>query len=265
MKWVIPAAWYGTRMLPITKTIPKEMLPIGNKPVIQYIVEWFVWAGITDIALITSQGKSSLEDYFDKNYELEQILLKKWKDLLLDEINKPKTMANYVFMKQKEQLWLPDAILQAKSRISDEYFFVCLWDQFGDPRIYKNMIETHKKTGWTVIWLQEMPDEELHKYWVAAVDDEKIISMVEKPQPWKAPSNLVSNGLYILPHSFFDIIETTEVDKNTWEIVMPDCLLKLQQQEPLYTHTIQYSFRDAWTPETWLQAVNETFSLWLRK
>lgn len=265
MKAVIPAAWYWTRMLPITKTIPKEMLPVWNKPVIQYIVEWLVHWWITDIAIITSQWKSALEDYFDKNYELEHILKKKWKEWLLDEINKPKNMANYVFMKQKEQLWLPHAIAEARSWIQDEFFFVSLGDQFGDPRIYKNMIDTHKKTWWVVIGLQEMPQEEIHKYWVAQVEDWIIVDMIEKPQPWEAPSKLVSNWLYILPHTFFDIVDSTDIDIRKWEIVMPECLLKLREFGPLHAHIIQHKFWDVGTTESRLQANNETFTLWLWK
>jgi len=263
MKAIIPAAWYWTRMLPVTKTIPKEMLPIGNKPVIHYIVEWLVAWWITDIAIITSQGKSVLEDYFDKNYELENILKNKGKTDFLERINEPKTMANYVFMKQKEQLWVPHALLETRSWIHEEFFFVNLADQFWDPLIYKEMIDIHKKTWWPVIWLQEMPEDTLHKYWVAKVENWVITDMIEKPAAGEAPSNLVCNGLYILPHTFFEAVDKTGVDTVKWESLMPDCMLAMDV--PLYPCVVKHNFWDMWTPEAWLKANNETFNLWLRK
>lgn len=264
MKAIIPAAGYWTRMLPVTKTIPKEMLPIWNKPVIQYIVEWLVSWWITDIAIITSQWKSVLEDYFDKNYELEDVLKRKWKQDFLERINQPKTMANYVFMKQREQLWVPHALCEARSWIHNEFFFVNLADQFWDPAIYKEMIALHKKTGAPVVALQEMPEDTLHKYWVAEVSDDGIIqSMVEKPEPWQAPSNLVCNWLYILPDTFFAAVDKTGVDAVKWESLMPDCMLNMWL--PLQAYVVKHKFWDMGTPEMRLKANNETFNLWLRK
>lgn len=170
MKAIIPAAGYGTRMLPITKTIPKEMLPVGNKPVIQYIVEGLVSAGIEEIAMITSQGKMPLEYYFDKNYELEEQLKMKNKKDLLDQINAPKTMANYVFMKQKEQLGLPHAIREARYWMDDDFFFVTVGDQFGESAIYREMVDLHKITKQPIVQLAQVPLEEVSKYGVVKIE-----------------------------------------------------------------------------------------------
>jgi UTP--glucose-1-phosphate uridylyltransferase len=133
-------------MLPITKTIPKEMLPVGNKPVIQYIVEGIVGTGIQDIVMITSQGKRALEDYFDKNYELEELLRKKGKTEFLELINKPKTMANIVFARQNEQLGRTHAVYQAKKWVSDDFFMLCMGDNFFEPAFYAEMMDLHIKT-----------------------------------------------------------------------------------------------------------------------
>lgn len=212
MKAVIPAAGYGTRMLPITKTIPKEMLPVGNKPVIQYIVEGLVSAGITEIAMITSQGKMPLEYYFDKNYELEEQLKVKGKHDLLEQINAPKTMANYVFLKQKEQLGLPHAIGQARYWIEDDFFFVTVGDQFGQGEIYREMVALHNKTKQPVIQLAPVPLEEVSKYGVVKIEQGEIVDMIEKPHPDQAPSNLISQGLYILPKQFFEALDRTPLN-----------------------------------------------------
>ena len=207
MKAIIPAAGYGTRMLPITKTIPKEMLPVGNKPVIQYIVEWLVSAGVTEIAMITSQGKMPLEYYFDKNYELEEQLKRKNKINLLDQINAPKTMANYVFMKQKEQLWLPHAIWEARYWMNDDFFFVTVGDQFGEQAIYREMVELHLQTKQVIIQLAEVPLEEVSKYGVVKIIDdegeEKIKKKKEEEDRWKNESGSQSHN-YSNPVELFN-------------------------------------------------------------
>jgi len=124
-------------MLPITKTVPKELLPVGSKPVIQYIVEWLVESNIKDIIIITSQWKEAIENYFDKNYELEEVLKNKWKTELLKEIEEIKYMANFCFVKQKKQLWFAHAILEAEPRIQDDYFLLTVWDTIFDGNTSK--------------------------------------------------------------------------------------------------------------------------------
>ena len=258
MKAIIPAAGYGTRMLPITKTIPKEMLPVGNKPVIQYIVEGLVSAGIEEIAMITSQGKMPLEYYFDKNYELEEQLKLKNKKDLLDQINAPKTMANYVFMKQKEQLWLPHAIWEARYWMDDEFFFVTVGDQFGESNIYREMVELHRTTGQPIIQLAEVPLEEVSKYGVVKIEGDEIVDMIEKPKPEDAPSNLISQGLYILPKDFFKAVEQTPMDETKGEIIMPDVLLNLRTMGyKLIPYISHHKMWDVGSTELWLQTNNE--------
>lgn len=258
MKAIIPAAGYWTRMLPITKTIPKEMLPVGNKPVIQYIVEGLVSAGIEEIAMITSQGKMPLEYYFDKNYELEEQLKMKKKKDLLDQINAPKTMANYVFMKQKEQLWLPHAIREARYWMDDDFFFVTVGDQFGESAIYQEMVDLHRTTGQPVIQLAEVPLEEVSKYGVVKIEWDEIVDMIEKPKPEHAPSNLISQGLYILPKDFFKAVEQTPMDEAKGEIIMPDVLLNLRTMwYKLIPYISHHKMWDVGSTELWLQTNNE--------
>lgn len=265
MKAIIPAAWYWTRMLPITKTIPKEMLPVWNKPVIQYIVEWLAYWWIEEIWIITSQGKSTLEDYFDKNYELEDILKKKWKERALQAINTPKYLANYVFFKQKEQLWFPHAVWETRNRITDNFFFVSVWDQFWNKEIYKGMIDLHKKTKQPIVSVQEVPEEVICNYWVVKIEGDAILDIIEKPKTLQeAPSNLVCNWMYILPKEFFTIVSETKIDSDKGEIVMPDCLLQLLWKYKLLPYVCWKEYRDVWTSEAWLRANNETKSLWYR-
>lgn len=258
MKAIIPAAGYGTRMLPITKTIPKEMLPVGNKPVIQYIVEWLVSAWVNEIAMITSQGKMPLEYYFDKNYELEEQLKMKKKQDLLDQINAPKNMANYVFMKQKEQLWLPHAIREARYWMDDDFFFVTVGDQFWEKAIYQEMVDLFKKTRQPIIQLAEVPIEEVNKYGVVKIVEGEIVDMIEKPKPEHAPSNLISQWLYILPKDFFKAVEDTPLDESKWEIIMPDVLLTLRKMwYKLMPYISTHIMWDVGSTELWLQTNNE--------
>lgn len=266
MKAIIPAAGYWTRMLPITKTIPKEMLPIWNKPVIQYIVEWFVSWWITEIWIITSQWKSSLEDYFDKNYELEEILKKKNKLDKLDDINTPKYLANYVFFKQKEQFGFPHALWETRNWITDDFFFVSVWDQFWNPAIYSDMIELHKKTKQPIVGIQKLPNEVICNYWVVEMDNKNTITnIIEKPKTIEeAPSNYVCNWIYVLPKEFFDIVSKTKADPEKGEIVMPECLLQLTDTFTLMTYDCWTEFWDTWTSEARLRANNETKALWYR-
>ncbi len=196
MKAVILAAWYWTRMLPITKTIPKELLPVWDKPVIQYMIESLVENNIKDIVMITSQWKTAIEDYFDKNHELEEKLKNKNKIDLLEKINKPKNLANICFIKQKELLWTGHAVLQAEKWIDDNYFILILWDSIFHPEIYKQALNLHQKTWEAVIVAKKIPKEEVYKYWVLDIKDGKIIDMIEKPSVENAPANLIIPWIY---------------------------------------------------------------------
>jgi len=263
MKAVIAAAWYWTRMLPITKSIPKELMPVWNKPVIQYIVEWLVQTGVKDIVIITSQWKQALEDYFDKNYELEEVLKKKGKLELLEEVNKPKNLANYSFVKQKQQLWFAHAVLETKPWVEKDYFILTVWDTIFHPGIYSDMIELHRKTWFPVVWLQEVPMDDVSKYWVVKIEEWKITDMVEKPKKEEAPSNLIMIWVYVLPRSIFDVIEQTPMDQKSWEILLPDALKILMSTVPILPYVTKHKIWDVWTPELWLKANNEIFQNWI--
>ena len=227
MKAIILAAGFGTRMLPLTKTIPKELLPVGKKPVIQYAVEALSNAGIKNILMVTSQGKKALEDYFDKNYELEDILRKKWKLEILDVINYPKTIADYVFIKQEKQLGTGHAVLQTKPWISDDYFVVAYGDAIYPPNMFEQMINHFKEYKSPILVAHEVPKEETYKYWVVELDGDNILNIVEKPAVEDAPSNLVSNGVFLLPKEIFELLENTKPDSKSGEIYLPDAIKQL--------------------------------------
>jgi len=227
MKAIILAAWFWTRMLPITKTIPKELLPVWNKPVIQYAVEGLAEAGIKNILMVTSQGKKALEDYFDKNYELEDLLAKKWKTEALNLINKPKELANYIFVKQKDQFGTGHAVLQAKPWIAWDYFIIVYGDAIYPPNIFVEMIKNFEKNRAPLLVVHEVPKEETYKYWVVKLDDHKVVDIIEKPKVEDAPSNLISNGVFLLPREIFSILKNTPADEKSGEIYLPDAIKKL--------------------------------------
>lgn len=222
MKAVIVAAWFGTRMLPVTKTVPKEMLPVWDKPIIQYTVEWLVDSGITDIIMITSQQKKVLEDYFDKNYELEDILQKKGKTDLLALINKPKNMATYTFVKQLEMLWTWHALMHVEHLISEDYFLVVFADTIYPPETFIEMKKKFEETWSPVIAVHEVPQEDVYKYWVVKLEGERVVDFVEKPKVEDAPSNLIWNGAAILPKQIFPYLKSIQTDTRSGELNLPD-------------------------------------------
>ncbi|EKD24936.1 MAG: hypothetical protein ACD_80C00145G0070 [uncultured bacterium (gcode 4)] len=233
MKAVIVAAGFGTRMLPITKTVPKEMLPVGDRPIIQYTIEWLVDAGITDIIMITSHQKKALEDYFDKNYELEDILQKKGKLELLALINKPKTMATYTFVKQLEMLGTGHALMQAQHLISDDYFMVIFADTIYPPEAFVEMMKAFERSSSPIVAIHEVPQKEVYKYGVVKLDGDKVIDFVEKPKVEDAPSNLIWNGAAILPKRIFSLLQNLEADHRSWELNLPDAIKVLLKETPV--------------------------------
>lgn len=254
MKAIVLAAWYWTRMLPITKTIPKELLPIGTKPVIHYIIEWLVKSGIKDILIVTSQHKKALEDYFDKNYELEETLIKKWKTQALEAINQPKLMANFTFVKQKEQLWTWHAIMQARPRIQDDFFMVVYGDEIHHPKIYQEMIDLHNQSGQAVMFWKQVSPEDISKYGILDIQDNQIVDIVEKPPVHAAPSEYALFSPFIWPRRVLDLLTKTKPDKNTWEIYPRDAVKDVMQTEWVMPYISNYPMRDAsGSPESWLQ------------
>ena len=254
MKAIIAAAWYGTRMLPITKSIPKEMLPVGTKPVIHYIVEALSNSWIKDILMITSAWKEALEDYFDKNYELEETLKRKWKMDKLEELDKIKNFANICFLRQKEQLWFAHAVLTGKEWIKEDYFFLTVGDTIFEEKIFKDMLEIHLKNHKPVIALKEIPWNEVEKYWVAEIKNNKIVSLVEKPSKEEAPSNLIMVWAYILPKKIFQIIENLPINEKTGEILLPEALTEIIKEDEIIPYICDWKVYDTWNQKAWLKA-----------
>ena len=215
-KAVLPAAGLGTRFLPVTKAVPKEMLPILDRPCIEYVVVEAIEAGITDIVLVTSRGKSAMEDYFDRSPALEATLEAAGKTALLAEVRRVARLATVVTVRQQEQRGLGHAVLAAASAVGDEPFAVLLGDDIIDaptPAIGQ-LARVHAETGSAVVALQEVPRSETKRYGICAGEMEapnrmRVRAMVEKPAPEDAPSNLSSVGRYILPAEIFDILRRT--------------------------------------------------------
>ncbi|MFJ7921352.1 UTP--glucose-1-phosphate uridylyltransferase GalU [Lysinibacillus fusiformis] len=245
-KAVIPAAGLGTRFLPATKAQPKEMLPIVDKPTIQYIVEEAVASGIEDIIIISGRNKRSIEDHFDTNYELEHTLEIKGKLDDLREIEAISTLANIHYIRQKEAKGLGDAIYCAHRFIGDEPFAVLLGDiilQAPIPAL-KQLIDTYDREKVSVIGVQQVPMESVHKYGVidpvAEVQNGKAIEVkgfIEKPSKEAAPSNYAIMGRYILTPSIFEKLEATEPDTGG-EIQLTDAIQSLNQEEQVVAQDV---------------------------
>lgn len=245
-KAVIPAAGFGTRFLPATKVVPKELLPIVDKPTIQYIMEEVVAAGIDQVILITGREKGSIEDHFDASSELENHLKKKGKEDLLQMVHDIAEMVTLVSVRQKEPLGLGHAILCAKRVIRNEPFAVLLGDDLIDAKTpcIKQMIDVYQELGkglkgsHALIAIQKVPKSETHLYGIIKgkkVGDRvyRVEEMVEKPEKGKAPSNLAIIGRYILPPEILDILERVPRDKRG-EIQLTDGLKKLNESIPIF-------------------------------
>jgi len=234
MKAVIPAAGLGTRFLPATKAMPKEMLPVVDKPAIQYVVEEAVSAGIDDILVIIGRNKNAISDHFDSVPELEVKLQQKGDHGRLERVMKSSDLADIHFVRQGEPKGLGHAVLRARTHVGDSSFAVLLGDDLIDERdaLLTDMIAAHERTGAAVIALMEVDPEHIHMYGVAAVDGHdadgtvKVTGLVEKPAAEDAPSNLAVIGRYVLPARVFDILERTPPGKGG-EIQLTDALQEL--------------------------------------
>lgn len=239
-KAVIPAAGFGTRFLPVTKSQPKEMLPIVDKPVIQYVVEEAVASGITDILMVIGKGKRSIEEHFDRNYELENELTNKQKDDELEIIQNITKLANIHFIWQKQLNGLGDAVSYARYHVGNEPFAVLLGDTIIDSEqpLLGQLMEVHQRYGGSVVALEEVDPGIVSRYGVIGgkqLEDNlyDIIELVEKPGVEEAPSNLVFAGRYIFEPGIFDCIDQTPPCINN-EIQLTDAMKQLQQKEKLY-------------------------------
>ncbi len=244
-KAVIPVAGNGTRFLPFTKTIPKEMLPIINKPTIDYIVDEAIASGIEEIIFITSSTKTALADFYDRNHELERSLQAKGKFAQIHEIVDPSFKAKFVWIRQYEAKGLGHAVSLASMLIEKDETFALL---LGDDVIYndnenipalKQLVEVYEKTGgMSVLGVQEVPKENISNYGVVSLgekldinDSWKIDSIIEKPSIEDAPSNLAVVGRYLLNAKIFDHLSEGRVDKSTNEIQITDSILRLAKEQ----------------------------------
>ncbi|QLH74184.1 MAG: UTP--glucose-1-phosphate uridylyltransferase GalU [Methanomassiliicoccales archaeon] len=240
MKAVIPAAGWGIRFLPLTKEQPKEMIPVVDKPTIQYVVEEALAAGITDIVIITGRHKRGIEDHFDRSYELEAVLERGNKKEYLKKVRDISNMADIHFIRQKEQRGLGDAVLKAKQHIGDEPFAVMLGDTIYRSKVpvVKQLMDVHKRTGRSVIAIEPVPREKVKDYGIIAgrkVDEDLYLidDLVEKPLPELAPSDLAIAGTYILTHEIFEAIERTPPGLNG-EVQLTDALRLLRKKQEIY-------------------------------
>lgn len=254
MKAIILAAGHGTRMLPITKTIPKEMLPVGTKPVIHYIVEGLSKAGIRDIVMVTSQSKKAIEDYFDKHYELESLLDKKWKTEALTAIREPLGFANITFVRQSEMKGTGHAILQARPWIEDDFFMVLNGDEIHHPKVYQEMIALHQETGKGVMLAKNIPWPEISRYGVFNIKDGHIVDIVEKPAAHEAPSQYANFTPYIFPREVLDLLVDCQPDPISGEIYPRWAVKPLMAQKKIIPYMNTHPMRDACgNPQSWLE------------
>lgn len=261
-KAVIPVAGFGTRFLPATKSTPKEMMPLIDKPIIHYIVEEAVNSGIETIIFVSGRHKRAIEDYFDYYPELEQVLLKNGKKEDIEKIRQISNMAEFVFIRQKEQLGLGHAVLTAANLVGDEPFAVLLGDEIikneENPGI-KQLIDTYYQFGKSVIGTMEVPKEDVSKYGIVAgkeiTDGLKLIeSLIEKPSIEESPSTTAIIGRYVLTSSIFDVLKETPIGKGG-EIQLTDGLAKLRQKEVIYAKDIKGIRHDTGNKLGYIEAI----------
>ena len=263
-KVVFPAAGLGTRFLPATKAQPKEMLPLVDKPVIQYGVEEAVQSGVDNIIIVTGRGKNAIEDHFDVNVELESYLQQRGKTELLDEIRKISNMIKVAYVRQGEPLGLGHAVLVTADLVGDEPFAVILADDVIDanPPALKQMIDVFERVGGPVLAVERVPADQVSNYGIVDIDPSANIGkgihlvrdLVEKPKREDAPSNLAIIGRYLLTPDIFPALRETASDR-TGEIQLTNGLRKLLQQRKIYAYEIDGSRHDTGSKLGYLQAV----------
>ncbi|MDO5835533.1 MAG: UTP--glucose-1-phosphate uridylyltransferase GalU [Methanobacterium sp.] len=257
MKAVIPAAGLGTRFLPATKAQPKEMLPVYNKPTIQYVVEEAVASGIDDILIITGKGKRSIEDHFDRSFELEYSLRNCGKMDYLVEVEAISEMADIYYVRQKKQKGLGDAILCAQKHIDGQPFAVLLGDTISQSKVpcTKQLLDVHEKYNSSAIAIERVPHDKIERYGIIKgqqVEESvyKIQDMVEKPRPEEAPSDLAITGRYVLDPEIFDHIESVPPGVGG-EIQLTDAMRCL---DSIYGHVFDGKMYDIGNNVEWLKS-----------
>ncbi len=264
-KCLFPAAGYGTRFLPATKAIPKEMLPILTKPLMQYGVEEAVEAGIHTMAIVTGRGKRAIEDHFDRSYELEQQIKGSVKEQLMTEIRSLITQCTFSYTRQVEMKGLGHAILTGETLIGDEPFAVLLADDLctnGADGVLGQMIEVYKKYHCSIVAIEEVPIDQTDKYGVIAgdliegTDDTyRVTNMVEKPDPKDAPTNMAIIGRYILTPDIFDILSNTKPGRGG-EIQITDALLEQAKQGKVIAYKFKGKRFDCGSVDGFVEATN---------
>ncbi|EHC5621311.1 UTP--glucose-1-phosphate uridylyltransferase GalU [Campylobacter coli] len=261
---IFPAAGYGTRFLPATKTLPKEMLPILTKPLIHYGVDEALEAGMDNMGFVTGRGKRALEDYFDISYELEHQISGTKKEYLLDEIRSLINRCTFTFTRQNQMKGLGDAVLKGRPLVGDEAFGVILADDLcvneEGLNVMAQMVKIYEKYRCTIIAVMEVPKEQVSNYGVISgnfVEDNLIMvnSMIEKPSPDEAPSNLAIIGRYILTPDIFGILENTQAGKNR-EIQLTDALLTQATNGMVLAYKFQGKRFDCGSVEGFVEATN---------
>jgi UTP--glucose-1-phosphate uridylyltransferase len=263
-KAVFPAAGLGTRFLPATKAQPKEMLPLVDKPIIQYVIEEAVASGLTSIIIVTGRGKNAIEDHFDVSYELEKLLEERGKTDLLDQVRSISSLINVSYVRQGESLGLGHAVLMARDLVGDEPFAVMLGDDIIDSAVpcMKQMVGVFERHGGPVIAVQQVARDEISAYGVIdGVPEEdqrvyRIRDMVEKPRADEAPSDLAIIGRYILTPDIFETLETTPRDAGG-EIQLTNGLRRLKEHRNLYGYRFEGVRHDAGNKLGFLKATVE--------
>lgn len=259
-KAVIPAAGLGTRFLPATKAQPKEMLPIVDKPTIQYIIEEAVKSGIEDIIIVTGRNKRAIEDHFDKSVELEMLLDRTGKHEMLEIVESISNLVDIHYVRQKEPLGLGHAVLCAKKFIGNEPFAVLLGDDIIDSEVpgLKQMIDQYTEVQSSILGVNEVPRSEVDKYGIVSYKEQqgdlyKVDSLVEKPAVEDAPSTQAIVGRYILSPTIFETLETVKPDKKG-EIQLTDAIDKLLEKEDIYSYILKGNRYDVGDKFGFLQA-----------
>ena len=264
-KAVFPAAGLGTRFLPATKAQPKEMLPLVDKPIIQYVIEEAVAAGLTNIIIVTGRGKNAIEDHFDVSYELEKLLEERGKHDLLEQVRAISSMINVAYVRQGETLGLGHAVMVARDLVGDEPFAVMLGDDIIDAPVpcMKQMVQVFERVGDPVIAVCRVPPEEISAYGVidgvAEKGDDRVYrihDLVEKPSAAEAPSDLAIIGRYILTPDIFEALATTPRD-GAGEIQLTNGLRTLKDQRPMYGYRFEGVRHDAGNKLGFLKATVE--------
>jgi UTP--glucose-1-phosphate uridylyltransferase len=266
-KAVLPAAGLGTRFLPATKAQPKEMLPVVDKPLIQYTVEECVASGIENIIIVTGRGKNAIEDHFDSSPELERFLEERGHPDRAEMVRKISNMITFSYTRQKEPLGLGHAVLAARDLVGNEPFAVLLGDVIigGDP-VTKTLMEIYEATGKGAIAVEAVPPENVHLYGIVDAKPEPgsawgeklklVIDLIEKPSGEEAPSNLSVTGRYVLPPSIFDYLAATQPGRGG-EIQLTDALRQLAKNEGLYAYVFEGKSYDAGDKLGFLKATVE--------